>query len=193
MGRWPGMARIEYPVPLIGFAAFSGTGKTTLLARLLPALKTHGLRVAVVKHAHHSFDIDHPGKDSHTLRLAGADRVLVASRHRMALIVEHPGRRDDVYLADALAMLDPAGLDLVVVEGFKHEAFPKIELHRPALGKPLLYPDDTTIVAIATDEEPPPSSHGIPHLPLNGPGDIAAFVITHLSLPRHAAPTTPRV
>ncbi len=180
------MAQIEYPLPLMGFAAFSGTGKTTLLARLLPALKAQGLRIAVVKHAHHSFDIDHPGKDSHTLRQAGAERILVASRHRMALIVEQAERRDDVCLADALAMMDPRGLDLLLVEGFKHETFPKIELHRPALGKPLLYPDDPTIVAIATDEAAPPAGYGIPHLPLNEPGDIAAFVITHLGL----TPTT---
>ncbi|MDZ7753706.1 MAG: molybdopterin-guanine dinucleotide biosynthesis protein B [Gammaproteobacteria bacterium] len=186
------MAPIEYPIPLMGFAAFSGTGKTTLLARLLPALRAHGLRIAVVKHAHHRFDIDHPGKDSHTLRKAGAERILVASRHRMALIVEQPERRDDVYLADALAMMDPRGLDLVLVEGFKHEAFPKIELHRPALGKPLLYPYDPTIVAIATDEEAPPAGHGIPHLPLNEPGDIAVFIIAHLGLTPRAPSTNPR-
>lgn len=169
---------IDFPVPLVGFAAFSGTGKTTLLAQLLPLLKARGLRIAVVKHAHHSFDPDHPGKDSHTLRKAGADRMLVASRNRMALIVEQPDKADDVHLADALAMLDPRGLDLVLVEGFKHESYPKIELHRRAVGKPLLYPDDPSIIAVAMDDKPPDAPEPtVPRLALDDLEGIAKFVV----------------
>ena len=162
-------------VPVVGFAAFSGTGKTTLLTRLVPLLRESNLRVAVVKHAHHSFEIDKRGKDSHELRQAGANPVLIGSRHRWALMMETPGQ-DEPVLDDLLARLEQDTLDLVLVEGFKHERFPKIELHRPQVDKPLLYPDDPSIIAIATDEALP-QTVPIPVLDLNRPDKIAAFIV----------------
>ena len=163
------------PAPaVLGFAAWSGTGKTTLLRRLIPVLRERGLRVGVLKHAHHTFDVDHAGKDSFELRHAGAERVLVASRRRWALMVEQP-RDADPALAEVLACLPPAGLDLILVEGFKHERFPKVELHRPALGRPLLYPDDPSIVAVAADAELSPAP-SLPLLDLNDVDAVADFV-----------------
>jgi len=165
-------------VPVLGFAAFSGTGKTTLLVKLLPLLRARGLRVGLVKHAHHSFEIDRPGKDSHELRMAGANPVLIGSRHRWALIKETPGQ-DEPALNDLLTRLDQDELDLVLVEGFKHEEFPKIELHRLSRARPLLYPDDSSVIAIATDgrlPETPP----IPVLDLNRPDEIATFVVENI-------------
>ncbi|HKQ31460.1 MAG TPA: molybdopterin-guanine dinucleotide biosynthesis protein B, partial [Burkholderiales bacterium] len=140
----------QFPVPLLGIAAYSGTGKTTLLRQLLPLLRAHGLRVAIVKHAHHSFDTDIPGKDSYELRKAGATQMLVASRHRWALVAE-TGDDAEPNLEKLLSRLDHTNLDLVLVEGFKSERFRKIELHRPSLGNPLLHPLDQSIIAIATD------------------------------------------
>lgn len=161
--------------PVVGFAAYSGTGKTTLLIRLLRLFTARSLRVGVVKHAHHTFEIDYPGKDSYELRHAGASQVLVGSRRRWALVAELP-EPPHAALAYHLAHLDLDQLDLVLVEGFKPESIPKIELHRPGLGKPLLYPDDVDIIAIATDAplavEPP-----LPRLDLNAPEAIAAFII----------------
>ena len=168
---------VRFPVPLIGIAAYSGTGKTTLLLELLPRLKAAGLRIAVVKHAHHSFDMDHPGKDSYRLRAAGADEMLVAARCRIGWIRECDEQQGEPSLSQALAVLDPSRLDLVLVEGFKAESFPKIELHRAALHKPLLFPDDPNIVAIATDDAAPAVDPGeLPHLSINRPDEIAAFI-----------------
>jgi molybdopterin-guanine dinucleotide biosynthesis protein B len=164
-------------VPMVGFCAWSGTGKTTLLAKLLPMLKTKGLRVGVVKHAHHSFDIDHPGKDSYVLREAGASQMLIASRKRMAHITEFEHGNEEPSLADALAGLDMGTLDLVLVEGFKHEHFRKIELHRPALNKPLLFPDDPDVIAVASDAPIAESSNGLPKLDLNNPDRIVQFIL----------------
>ncbi|MEO5702707.1 MAG: molybdopterin-guanine dinucleotide biosynthesis protein MobB [Gammaproteobacteria bacterium] len=142
----------RYSLPLLGFAAYSGIGKTTLLTKLLPLFKTRGLRIGVIKHAHHNFDIDYPGKDSYELRKAGAVQMLVASDQRWALMVESEQPKEPC-LDELLAHLDHSKLDLILVEGFKHEAFAKIELHRSALGHPLLFPDDAAIVAIATDSD----------------------------------------
>lgn len=167
----------RFPVPLLGFAAFSGTGKTTLLLQLLPLLKEAGLRVAVVKHAHHSFDVDRPGKDSYRMRSNGADEVLVAGRCRMAWIRECADETREPRLGEALAILDPANLDLVLVEGFKTEAFPKIELHRPALGLPLLFPRDPHVVAVASDGELAADPGDLPQLPLNEPRQVLSFVL----------------
>ena len=165
-------------VPIIGFAAFSGTGKTTLLTRLIPLLRQRGLRVAVVKHAHHSFEIDKRGKDSHELRQAGANPVLIGSRHRWALIMETPDQEEPM-LDDLLACLDQDELDLILVEGFKHETFAKIELHRPKTGKPLLYPEDPSVVAVATDQALPERAP-IPVLDLNEPDQIASFILREI-------------
>ncbi|MES9904095.1 MAG: molybdopterin-guanine dinucleotide biosynthesis protein B, partial [Sedimenticola sp.] len=137
-------------VPILGFAAYSGTGKTTLLKKLLPLLKGKGLRVGMVKHTHHEFDIDQPGKDSYELRKAGADEMLVASGRRWALMVE-TGKSGDPVLQEMIGHLNQANLDLILVEGFKHERMLKIELHRPDRGKPLIFPTDEGVIAVATD------------------------------------------
>ncbi|UCE89736.1 MAG: molybdopterin-guanine dinucleotide biosynthesis protein B [Pseudomonadota bacterium] len=169
-------------VPVLGFAAFSGTGKTTLLTQLLPILHERGYRVGMLKHAHHTFDIDHPGKDSYELRHAGAQQVLVASRERWALMVETPGQGDDPQLEPLLRRFDQDALDLILVEGFKHVRFEKIELHRPALGHPLLYPQDDTVVAIATDA-PLEATCPLTQLDLNEPSAIAEFIVTRFLTP----------
>lgn len=140
-------------VPVLGIAAYSGTGKTTLLTQLIPALRQQGLRVAVVKHAHHKFDIDKPGKDSYRLREAGASQVVVASQRLLALMQTSDNLAEPL-LADCLARLDMRHLDLILVEGFKHEAIPKLELYRASVGAPLLYPDDPNVIALATDKMP---------------------------------------
>lgn len=161
--------------PLLGFVAFSGTGKTTLLKQLIPLLKKQNLKIALIKHAHHRFDIDIPGKDSYELRKAGADQVLVVSQQRWAMITETPEQQDDPELSDMLTHLDQSGLDLILVEGFKHIAFPRLELHRPALGHPLLFPDDADILAIVTDA-PLQQQTTLPVLDLNQPAAIADFI-----------------
>ena len=167
------------PPVLLGFAAFSGTGKTELLTKLLPILVEQGLRTGMVKHAHHAFDVDQPGKDSHRLRKAGAKEMLVSSGRRWALMHELDADEQEMTLTELLPKLDAASLDLILVEGFKREAFPKIELCRPALGHPYLYPEDPNILALATDA-PPPSGLTLPHLDLNDPAAIAAFIRTLL-------------
>lgn len=129
-------------LPLLGFAAWSGTGKTTLLEQLIPLLVDRGLRIGVLKHAHHDFDIDQPGKDSYRLRKAGAQQMMVASRRRHARIIETELAEAD--FRQLLASFDQTELDLLLVEGFKHEHFPKIELHRAEIGKPLLFPKTAT-------------------------------------------------
>jgi molybdopterin-guanine dinucleotide biosynthesis adapter protein len=136
------------PMRVIGLAGWSGSGKTTLITKVIPLLVGRGLKVATIKHAHHEFDLDKPGKDSWLHREAGASEVLVASSRRWALIHELRGEPEPP-LGDLLAKLGPA--DLVIVEGFKRHAHPKLEVYRALLGKPLLHPDDDCIVAIATD------------------------------------------
>lgn len=137
---------------VIGLAGWSGAGKTTVVTRLIPELGRRGVSVSTLKHAHHAFDLDTPGKDSHAHREAGAREVLISSERRWALMRE---LRDEpeAELPDLLARLSP--VDLVIVEGFKRDAHPKIEVHRAANGKPLLHPDDPHIVAIATDAAGP--------------------------------------
>jgi len=134
---------------VVGFAGYSGAGKTTLLEQLIPALKALGLRISVIKHAHHRFDIDQPGKDSFRHRKAGAYEVLIASDHRLALMREF--ETPTVMSVHALiAELDPA-IDWVLVEGFKHSELFKVEIWRAAAGQPARYPEDDKVVAIATD------------------------------------------
>ena len=171
--------KVSFSVPLLGFVAFSGTGKTTLLAQLIPLLKARGIRLAVIKHTHHQFDIDTPGKDSYQLREAGAEQVMVASRRRWALMVETPQRTTDPQLEYLLPHLNSEALDLVLVEGFKHATIPKIELHRPDLQHPLLYPNDATIIAIASDK-PLAVKPRIPILDLNNPVAITDFIQTFI-------------
>jgi len=168
-------------VPVVGFAAWSGSGKTTLLVRLLPLLRARGLRVGMIKHAHHDFDIDHPGKDSYALRKAGAQQMLVASRRRRALIIE-TDTGSDPPLAELLGLLRMDTLDLVLVEGFKPQSIAKIEVHRPALGKPLLAPEDPSIVAVASDA-PPACTLDVPLLDLNAPQAVADFLLERFAPP----------
>lgn len=168
---------IDFPVPILGFAAWSGTGKTTLLSQIIPLLNSRDLRVALVKHAHHTFDIDHPGKDSHILRKAGANEVVIASRHRIASVRETPGNQKEPALKDILSMLQIDQLDLILVEGFKMEDIPKIELHRKSLNKPYLYPNDMNIIALAEDSDFKVNRPGIENLDLAQPGEIAEFVV----------------
>ncbi len=164
-------------IPLLGFCAYSGTGKTTLLRQLLPRLVEAGLRVAVIKHAHHDFEIDYPGKDSYELRHAGATQMLVASMRRLALIEERQAQQEPG-LDELIARLDLAAVDLVLVEGFKHGNHPKVELHRATLGRPWLYTGDPTIVAVACDE-PAPVERDIPVLDLNDLEAITRFVLEY--------------
>ena len=162
--------------PVLGFAAFSGTGKTTLLVQLVPLLRQQGLRLGVIKHAHHSFDIDQEGKDSYALRHAGAERVLVGSRQRWALMVEAPQDAEPT-LAELLVHMPTVGLDVILVEGFKHEAFAKIELHRSATEQPWLYPEDKSIVAVATDTWDDMPETDIAVLDINQPVEISQFIL----------------
>lgn len=162
-------------LPVLGFVATSGTGKTTLLSRLIPALRERGLHCAVIKHSHHDFEIDRPGKDSHKLRQAGAEQVILASPHRVFWVKEGDGVSEPA-LADLVDRLDPAGLDLVLLEGYRGEHVAKIEVHRPALGGPLLCRDDPDIIALACDE-PPSGAPDLPLLPLNDIDAVADFVV----------------
>lgn len=169
--------------PVLGFAAFSGTGKTTLLTRLIPLLRARGLHIGMIKHAHHEFDIDTPGKDSYELRKAGAEQMLIASSRRWALMVETP-TQPEADLFALVARLDQTQLDLILVEGFRHETIPKIELHRPSLRHPLLCLQDKKIIAVATDTVLT-TALTIPVLDLNQPAQIADFIQTEI-LDQHA-------
>jgi molybdopterin-guanine dinucleotide biosynthesis protein B len=161
---------------IFGIAGWSGSGKTTLIENLVPVLRAEGLSVSLIKHAHHTFDIDHPGKDSWRHRRAGCTEVLITSSLRWALMHE---LRDDpeLTLRGALDRLTPC--DLVLVEGYKRAPIPKLEVHRPAVGKPLLYPDDPHIAAIATDEPEALADAPIPVLDLSNERMIAEFTIRH--------------
>lgn len=162
--------------PVIGFVAYSGTGKTTLLKKIIYCLYEKKLKPAVIKHAHHNFDIDIPGKDSYELRHAGATQMLIASKNRWALVTETADEQQEPNLASLLNQLDYTKCDLVLVEGFKHENFDKIELHRPTLGKAILYPEDKNIIAIATDK-PQIIKTELPILDINNALSITDFLI----------------
>jgi len=173
---------MTYSKPVLGFAAFSGTGKTTLLEKLIPQLTEQGLRIGMVKHAHHAFDIDQPGKDSYRLRKAGAQQVLIASSQRQALMTENSTPQEP-RLDELLTRLDLDNIDLVLVEGFRHVPFPKIELHRKALGKTLLHPEDSDIIAVASDHLT--DCGDLPALDINDTAAIAAFIIKWLDTTTH--------
>lgn len=173
---------ITFQVPLLGFCAFgSGIGKTTLLTSLIPLLTRHGLRISVIKHAHHTFDIDHPGKDSFRLRESGAVQMLLGSRHRWALMTELSRIEDrsqqEPDLTELLPQIDASIIDLVMVEGFKHAPIAKIEVYRPQLNKPLLADNDAHIIAIASDGA---VNSQLPVLDLNNPDEIADFILAWL-------------
>ncbi len=161
--------------PVLGFAAFSGTGKTSLLTQLIPLLNKKGLRIGVIKHSHHDFEIDQPGKDSFRLRAAGATPVMLVSPFRRAVITEFVPPRE-IKLQEQLEVFPGGELDLILVEGFRDEAFAKIELHRPSLGKPLLYPHDANIIAIASDQPLVTPDH-LPCLDLNDLRAITHFIL----------------
>jgi len=159
---------------IIGLAGWSGAGKTTLLARILPRLIGRGLTVSTIKHAHHAFDVDQPGKDSHTHRLAGATEVLVSSATRWALVHELRGA-DELLLGALVRKLAP--VDLVLVEGFKRGPHPKLEIFRTEIGKPLLHPDDPRIVAVAADVPLPAAT--VPVLALDDFEGIVDALLAH--------------
>jgi len=168
--------KIQLPTntKIIGFAAYSGTGKTTLLKQLIPLLTRSGIRLAIVKHSHHDFEIDKPGKDSYELHHAGSSQTLITSKYRSALVSENLTGREPV-LAEELQKLDLNSRDLVLVEGFRHErTLQRIELHRPSLNKPFLYPGDDQIIALASDQA---LELSIPLLDLNNPAQLAEFIL----------------
>ncbi|MGE0722959.1 MAG: molybdopterin-guanine dinucleotide biosynthesis protein B [Alphaproteobacteria bacterium] len=162
---------------LFGLAGWSGSGKTTLIRQLLPLIVARGLRVSTVKHAHHGFDVDQPGKDSYAHREAGATEVMVASAARWALMHEHRGAPEPA-LSELLGQM--SRVDLVLVEGFKREPHPKLEIHRPSIGKPLLCRDDPQIVAVASDAPLP--GLALPVLPIADVPAIAGFILDHVGL-----------
>ena len=167
---------------IIGLAGWSGSGKTTLITKLIPRLTARGLRVSTLKHAHHGFDLDQPGKDSFMHRVAGATEVLVSSARRFAVL--HELRDEPEWNLPALVQkMSP--VDLILVEGFKRDPFPKVEIHRAANGKPLLHPDDSHIVAIAADVALPQAK--VPVIDLDDIGAIADFVLAK-AVPLHDVP-----
>jgi molybdopterin-guanine dinucleotide biosynthesis protein B len=157
---------------VLGIVGWSGSGKTTLLVALLPLLRAAGLVVSTIKHAHHGFDMDQPGKDSHRHRLAGAHEVLVASARRWALLHELEGPEPN--LSALLTRMAP--VDLVLVEGFKSHPYPKLEVYRPLLGKPSLWDREPEVVAVASDSTPDIGERIL--LPLNQPETIATWIRT---------------
>jgi len=162
--------------PLLGLAAYSGVGKTTLLIQLLPLLRQRGIRVAVLKHSHHPCEIDKPGKDSYVLHHAGAAQTLIASANRTVLRTRHtttPSWEESVQRMGENA-------DLVLIEGYKSAALPKLELHRPRLGHPLLWEQDSNIIAVAIDE-PLHRELSVPLLNLNDPSVITDFIVSWLN------------
>lgn len=166
-------------LPVIGFVAPSGTGKTTLLMQLVPVLQQRGWRIGYLKHAHHGFEVDRPGKDSFEIRALGARQVLLASADRWVLQSMREVEGQDPDLEEMLARFDPRQVDLILVEGFKFSAFPKLEIHRAGLGKPYLYPADPYIRALVTDGGAPAGEHP-PLLSLGDPEAIADFIIADL-------------
>src|SRR5262245_30967711 len=159
---------------VLGIAGWSGSGKTTLLTQLIPLLVSRGLRVATIKHAHHAFDVDHPGKDSYEHRKAGASEVIVSSARRWVQIHE-VARQTEATLAELLRKVSPC--DLVVVEGFKRQSHPKVEVFREAVGRPPLHVTDKRIVAVASDRGFPDA--GVPVVNLDDVAGIADIVLAH--------------
>ena len=159
---------------IIGLAGWSGSGKTTLVTKVIPRLIAHGLKVSTLKHAHHGFDLDQPGKDSFFHRAAGATEVIISSAKRWAILHELRGEQE-WDLAELVGKMSP--VDLVLVEGYKRDAFPKLEIHRAVNGKPLLHPDDPHIVAVATDSALPAAT--VPVIDLNNIEAIADFLVAH--------------
>jgi molybdopterin-guanine dinucleotide biosynthesis protein B len=171
----------EEEMKVIGLAGWSGSGKTTLIVQLIPALVRRGLKVSTMKHAHHAFDVDKPGKDSYEHRAAGATEVMIGSGKRWALMhelreEEEPGSRS--------LMRHMTQVDLLIIEGWKAEGHEKIEIHRPSHGKALIQPDDPKVVAVAADEDLP--GLPVPRLDLNDVEAIADFIVAHCGLTERA-------
>ncbi len=161
---------------VFGFAGWSGSGKTTLIEKLIPRFAGAGLRVSLIKHAHHTFDVDQPGKDSYRHRHAGAQEVLVTSSRRWVLMHELRGAAEPAFDVQ-LAKLSPC--DIVIVEGFKHAPIPKLEVWRRVTGEPLIHPNDPHIVAVASDTKVETT---LPLLDLNDDAAISSFILAHLRL-----------
>lgn len=160
------------PMRIIGLAGWSGSGKTTLLTKVIPRLVARGLAVSTLKHAHSGFDLDQPGKDSHSHRAAGATEVLISSGKRWALMHELRGA-PEAALPDLLSHMSP--VDLVIVEGYKREHLPKLEVHRAAVGKELIHPGDDWVIAIAADTALPQAR--VPVVPLDDIDKIADILM----------------
>ena len=176
------MQALSFSKPIIGFSAYSGSGKTTLLEKLIPIFTKRKLKVAVIKHAHHSFDIDHPEKDSYKIRKAGAQQILISSQKRWAMIHEHETENSELSLQQALDQISVDNIDFVIVEGFKSAPISKIEIHRPSLGKPLISAKDNFFIAIATDD-PSNIDTALPLLDLNDTSQIAHYIEQNLLNP----------
>jgi molybdopterin-guanine dinucleotide biosynthesis protein B len=161
---------------IFGFAGYSGSGKTTLIEKIIPLVTHRGFTVSLIKHAHHTFDVDQPGKDSHRHRTAGCTEVLVTSSRRWALIHELRGTPEPT-LAEQVRHISPC--DLLLVEGYKREAIPKLEVYRGEVGEPLIHPHDPHIVAVATDAK---LDTTLPQLDLNDAAAIAEFILGHVGL-----------
>jgi molybdopterin-guanine dinucleotide biosynthesis protein B len=165
---------------IIGLAGWSGAGKTTLVAKLIPSITARGLRVSTLKHAHHAFDVDQPGKDSYMHRMAGATEVLVSSQNRFALMHELRGAAE-LTLSELLGKLSP--VDLVIIEGYKRDPHPKLEVYRASVGKPLIHPDDPYVVAIASDVELP--AMRVPRVSIDDTEAVIDILLKHAApLPR---------
>ena len=170
---------------IFGLAGWSGSGKTTLLVKLIPLIVERGISVSTMKHAHHAFDIDRPGKDSHAHRLAGASEVMIASANRFALMHELRGAAEPT-VEELIAHMTP--VDLLLIEGYKTHAHDKLEVHRPSVGKPMLAATDPRVVAVASDVPLPGLS--VPRLDIDDVAGIAEFILAHCGLaraPRRAA------
>ena len=163
---------------IFGFAGWSGSGKTTLIEQVVPRFVRSGLKVSLIKHAHHRFDVDHPGKDSFRHRAAGCSEVLVASEERWALMHEMRGEAEAT-VEEQIRRMSPC--DLLLIEGYKHYPLPKLEIYRAANGKPLLHPEDEHIVALATDT---PVQSRLPQFGLEDYDAIVEFVLDKLELKR---------
>jgi molybdopterin-guanine dinucleotide biosynthesis protein B len=161
---------------IFGFAGYSGSGKTTLIEQLIPIFTARGITVSLIKHAHHTFEVDQPGKDSYRHRKAGCAEVLVTSSRRWALVHELRDAPEPT-LAEQLQRMSPC--DLLLVEGYKHEPIPKLEVYRAEIGEPLIHPQDENVVAIATDMR---LNTTLPQFDLNAPDAIADFVLAHVGL-----------
>ena len=161
---------------IFGFAGWSGSGKTTLIEKLIPLFVARGLKVSLIKHAHHTFDLDQPGKDSYRHRHAGCTEVLVTSSRRWALVRELRGAPEPGF-AELIERLSPC--DLVLIEGFKRERVPKLEVYRAATGEPLLYPQDPDIMAIASDQR---LDTKLPQFDIDDAAGVANFIAAHLGL-----------